>query len=344
MAPGGTETIKEPKEPIVTYDINIPYTKLSDESLLHFKERTEFLDYLPVWEEGIWHEDFPIFEYNDPALRADTSKLHLFQPGVTAQAITPRMGTILSGINLETLSDEARDELAPLFCERKVVVLRDQLRFLKSGPEFQVEFMSYYGKLSMQPVSGHIKDCTHFHIIHRDNNEEEIKRFFETKMTSTLWHHDVSYEKQPPGYIILGILACPASGGDTIVSDTAVAYQRLSPAFQGMLNQIKVVHTSEKMLDHTRATKGNIRSNPIDSIHPLIRVHPVTGERSIFFNRDFAKEIIGLKDLEAECVTKFLIDTMAMGHDYQARVRWEKHSVVMLDGRSTIYKVFEREI
>jgi len=69
--------------------------------------------------------------------------------------------------------------------------------------------MSHYGKLSMQPVSGQVKGFPQFHIIHRDNNEGEINKFFEHKMTATLWHHDVSYERQPPGYIMLGILACP---------------------------------------------------------------------------------------------------------------------------------------
>jgi len=48
------------------------------------------------------------------------------------------MGTILTGVKLETLSKEGRDELALLICERRVVVLREQLDFLKSGPQFQV--------------------------------------------------------------------------------------------------------------------------------------------------------------------------------------------------------------
>jgi len=336
MAPSRIED--DFSEPRTTYDINVPYKSLTEDYERHVKGRTEFPEYLPVWEEGIWFDDFPIFEFHDPALRADKSKPHLFQPGVTAQLITPRMGTILTGVKLETLSAEAKDELALLICERKVVVLREQLGFLKAGPQFQVDFMSYYGKLSMQPVTGAIKGFPHYHVIHRDNNEEDIKKFFESKMTTTIWHHDVSYERQPPGYIMLGILACPDVGGDTIVADTTQAYKRLSPAFQGMIDQVKVVHTSENMIAHAKASKGTVRSNPINSIHPLVRVHPVTGERSIFLNREFPKEMLGLKDLEAEVVTKFLMDTMAMGHDYQARIHWEKHSVVMFDGRSTIRK------
>ena len=49
--------------------------------------------------------------------------------------------------------------------------------------------------------------------------------FFKHKLTSTLWHQDVSYERQPPGYIMLGILACPDVGGDTVFADTTEAYK-----------------------------------------------------------------------------------------------------------------------
>jgi sulfonate dioxygenase len=196
--------------------------------------------------------------------------------------------------------------------------------------------MSYFGKLSHQPVSGAIKGFPQFHVIHRDSNEDEIANFFKHKSSTCLWHHDVSYERQPPGYIMLGILACPDVGGDTVIADTAEAYKRLSPLFQGMINQVKAVHSSDKLIGYARAIKGTVRSNPVDSTHPIVRVHPVTGERAIFFNKEFPKEIIGLKDSEAEVITKFLMDHMAMGHDFQARLHWEKHSVVMFDGRQTL--------
>ena len=328
----------ESAEPKTSYDINVPYKSGSEEYNQRIQRNTEFPEYLPVWEEGIWHDDFPIFDYQDPALRADRKKPHLFTDGVKAQRVTPRMGTILTGVKLEELSKEAKDELALLICERKFVVLREQLDFLRAGPQFQVDFMSYFGKLSNQPVTGAIKGFPQFHIIHRDGNEEEINTFFKHKMTTTIWHHDVSYERQPPGYIMLGILACPDVGGDTIVADTVEAYKRLSPAFQGMLNQVQAVHTSENLIAYAKKTKGLVRSNPIDSTHPVVRVHPVTGDKAIFINAEWPKEYIGLKDLEAEFVAKFLLDQIAKGHDYQARVHWERHSVVMFDGRTTIRK------
>ncbi|PBP18542.1 alpha-ketoglutarate-dependent taurine dioxygenase [Diplocarpon rosae] len=262
---------------------------------------------------------------------------HLFTAGVSGQPVTPRMGTILTGVKLETLSPAAKDELALLICERKFVVMREQLGFLNSGPQFQVDFMSHFGKLSRQPVTGTIPGHPEFHIIHRDGNEKDIARFFQHKMTTTLWHHDVSYERQPPGYVMLGILACPDIGGDTVIADMATAYQRLSPLFQAMVDQLQAVHTSRHLINHAKTNHLLVRSNPVDSLHPVVRVHPVTGEKAIFYNSEFPDEVVGLKDLEAEVVTKLLMDTVKNGHDFQARVHWEKHSVVMFDNRTTLH-------
>ncbi|KAL3423786.1 Alpha-ketoglutarate-dependent sulfonate dioxygenase 4 [Phlyctema vagabunda] len=335
MAPSRTDNDHhEPPAPKTTYDINVPYSKPDDLETL--RGRTEFPEYLAVWEPNLWFDsDFPVFEYHDPALRADKAKPNLFQPGVTIKHITPRMGSVLTGIKLETLSPAAKDELALLISERKIVAIREQSSFLHSGPSFQENFMEYFGKLSTQPVSGAIKGHPNFHIIHRDNNEEEIAKFFKHKSTSTLWHHDVSYERQPPGYVMLGIMACPEVGGDTVFADTAMAYKRLSPTFQAMIDNLKAVHTSRKMIAHVRAARGAIRADPIDSIHPIVRVHPVTGERAIFLNAEFLDEIVGLKENETELILKFLMDHVSKGHDFQCRVQWEKHSVVMFDGRNT---------
>lgn len=337
MTPARTdESLDFLPEPKTSYDINVPYRTQSEEYERRIRGRTEFPEYLPVWEEGVWHDDFPLFDFQDPALRADKKKPNLLTAGVTATPVTPKMGTVLTGVKLETLSQKGKDELALLISERKFVVLREQSDFLHTGPQFQVDFMSYFGKLSRQPVTGTIKGFPQFHVIHRDGNEDEIATFFKHKMTTTIWHHDVSYERQPPGYVMLGILACPDTGGDTVVADMCEAYKRLSPLFQTMIDQVSAVHTSRKLIAHARASKTLVRSNPVDSLHPLVRVHPVTGEKAIFYDMEWPDEVIGLKDQEAEIVTKFLMDFVRNGHDFQARVQWEKHSVVMFDNRTTI--------
>ncbi|KAK4693624.1 sulfonate dioxygenase, partial [Lecanoromycetidae sp. Uapishka_2] len=313
MAPTVQTRKDEHKEETVTYDVNLPY-KPAD-GVAH--KRTDFPEYLPSWDDQTFHEDPAAFEYLDPATRAAADMPNLFSSDIVTTDITPRLGTIVEGINLKGLSDAAKDELALLITKRKVVVLRDQSDFLAAGPKYQQDLMAYFGVPNVQPVTGSVKGYPGFHIIHRDNNQDEIEAHLRHKMTSTLWHQDVSYERQPPGYIMLGILACPDVGGDTVFADTTEAYRM--------------------MIEHVRSVEGIVRRNPVESIHPIVRVHPVTGEKSIWVNAEFVTGIAGFKKTESDLLLKFLVEHVVMGHDFQARVMWEKDSVVLFDGRNTLH-------
>lgn len=204
----------------IPYDINIPYVDVSRES----HARTRYSEYLPTWDK-LWFEPLPPFEYNDPALRVrDTSKPTLLQEGVKLSHIQPNLGTVVEGVQLSNLCDTAKDELALLIAERKVLAFPDQ-DLIDAGPARQAEFMRHFGKPNYQPVSGTVRDHPGFHIIHRDGNKEEIARFLDARSTTTLWHQDVSYEIQPPGYVMLGLLEGPEVGGDTVFAATDMAYK-----------------------------------------------------------------------------------------------------------------------
>jgi sulfonate dioxygenase len=212
------------KEELVSYDINIPYTAVSAEEKAKLESSTNFPDYLPTWDQ-VWYDPLPIFPFKDPALRADPSKPHLGLGQLKVSEITPRMGTIIEGMDLATLTDIAKDELALLVAERKILVFPQQDAFLDLVPGAQEKWMAHFGKLNYQPVSGSLKGHPGFHIIHRDGNKEEFQKFFTQKTTSTLWHQDVSYEHQPPGYVMLTLLQGPEVGGDTVFAATDEAYK-----------------------------------------------------------------------------------------------------------------------
>jgi sulfonate dioxygenase len=202
------------------YDINVPFKKTSHTVL---QSSTPYPDYLPAWEP-VFFPPLPEFSFTDPALRADPEKRSLLVPGVTATPISPKMGTELRGIQLSSLSSQQRDELALLVSERKVVVVRDQ-DFADIGPARQQEFSNHFGKPNYQPVTGSVPGFPGFHIVYRDGNRREIERYFEQRSSASLWHHDVSYERQPPGYVTLCMLQCPESGGDTVVASMTEAYK-----------------------------------------------------------------------------------------------------------------------
>lgn len=212
-------TSHKDQEPI-SYDINIPYVDVTKDNHL----RTRYPEYLPTWDK-MWFDPLPNFDYEDPALRVkDKSKPTLLTPDVKVTEIQPQIGTILEGVQLSELSTAAKDELALLVAERRVVAFPNQ-DLIDAGPAAQSEFMRHFGKPNYQPVSGTVRGFPGFHIIHRDGNREEISRFLEQRTTTTLWHQDVSYEVQPPGYVMLGLLEGPEVGGDTVFAATDLAYK-----------------------------------------------------------------------------------------------------------------------
>lgn len=207
----------------VSYDINVPYTGLTKDT----GTSTEYPEYLPSWEK-VWYEPLQPFEFQDPALRVRTSEQSslpsLLGTNARTKQIQPRVGTVVEGVQLNELDAAGRDQLAYLISQRKVVVFPDQA-IIDDGPAAQQEFMNWFGKPNYQPVSGCVKGHPGFHIIHRDGNKEEIQNFLSNKTTTTLWHQDVSYEIQPPGYVMLGLLQGPEVGGDTVFTDTETAYE-----------------------------------------------------------------------------------------------------------------------
>ncbi|KAJ5743622.1 Alpha-ketoglutarate-dependent sulfonate dioxygenase [Penicillium manginii] len=285
------------------------------------KIKTPYPQYLPTWDP-IWFDPLPPFEYNDPALRACKHKPNLLPPSNPSIKIThiqPNIGTTIEGLQLNTLTDAAKDELALLISERKVLAFPDQ-NLIDDGPDAQESFMRYFGKPNYQPVSGSIRNHPAFHVIHRDGNRDEIARFLEARTTTTLWHQDG-----------------PEVGGDTVFSATDMAYKRLSPTLRSFLDTLKAVHSSAKMIHHTRLTGGLVRKDPVDSVHPLVRVHPVTGEKCLFLNQEFITKIPGLKEPETKWMLDFLMNHIITGHDFQARVRWQPRTIVMFDNRSTTH-------
>jgi taurine dioxygenase len=69
-------------------------------------------------------------------------------------------------------------------------------------------------------------------------------------------------------------------------------------------------------------------------VHPVVRIHPVSGRKILFVNPQFT---IAIKDMD-ERESRSLLDTLfyqALIPEYQYRLHWEPHTIAMWDNRST---------
>lgn len=96
-------------------------------------------------------------------------------------------------------------------------------------------------------------------------------------------------------------------------------YQRKAAEIRGQLLKIKDVSTHE---------------------HPLVRTHPVTGEKSLYFSRGFIQKIKGLKSEESDAILSFLEDHVTNNPELQVRASHrgtESGTVIAWDNRFLLH-------
>ncbi len=255
----------------------------------------------------------------------------------------------MTGVQLSTLSSAGKDQLARFVAERKVVAFRDQ-DFADLPISEALDYGRYFGRLHIHPTSGAPEGYPEVHLVHRGAGDKTAESFFETRTSSVAWHSDVSYELQPPGTTFLYILDKPETGGDTLFVNQVEAYSRLSEGFKERLHGLRATHSGIEQVAASKAKDGAVRREPVISEHPIVRTHPVTGEKALYVNPQFTRSIVGYKQEESEALLvrisphetaiadptqKFLYDHVALGADFQARVKWAGKTVVVWDNRVT---------
>lgn len=153
------------------------------------------------------------------------------------------------------------------------------------------------------------------------------------------WHTDLTPLVNPPAGAILRAETVPEFGGDTSWTNLADAYESMSDAIRDMADHLTAEHRFP-------ATDGRrnpadrygeiVRARPHSAIHPVVRVHPETGERALFVNPMFTSRIVELSEVESRRVLNMLFERIAMPA-FTVRFRWEPGSVAFWDNRATAH-------
>jgi alpha-ketoglutarate-dependent taurine dioxygenase len=208
----------------------------------------------------------------------------------------------------------------------KVVFFRDQ----DLDHQKQIDFARNFGELT----AGHV-------VFGGDDQYPEIysvAKFRNANKNPTTpilrpwsgWHTDITAAINPPAASILRGDIVPPYGGDTQWTNLAAAYNALSPALQRFLEGLKGRHSFAAKYDEF------VSSNRLVSNHPLIRVHPETGERVLYISPAFLKSIVGLAPQENLKIQEMLWEH-AVRPEFTVRFKWEPGSVAFWDNRSTAH-------
>lgn len=156
------------------------------------------------------------------------------------------------------------------------------------------------------------------------------------------WHTDVTFVDAYPKASILRAVVVPDSGGDTVWANTAAAYEHLPEDLRNLADQLWAVHSNE--YDYA-AQRENISDEAVqhhkkvftstvyETEHPVVHVHPETGERSLILGH-FAKKIVGFSTADSQAIIH-LLQSHVTRLENTVRWRWSVGDVVIWDNRAT---------
>jgi sulfonate dioxygenase len=92
--------------------------------------------------------------------------------------------------------------------------------------------------------------------------------------------------------------------------------------------------------DDSIAVGRVVRRDHITTAHPLIRIHPVTGWKSLFFNPGFVTKIVGIPKMESDAIISYLNELVVTTQEMDVRFRWQKDDVAFWDNRIVVIRAF----
>jgi alpha-ketoglutarate-dependent taurine dioxygenase len=156
-----------------------------------------------------------------------------------------------------------------------------------------------------------------------------------------VWHSDLTFQPCPPMGALLHAMVVPPVGGDTIWSDMAATYEAMSPTLRAFLDGLTASHSPAKAGGYfaQRDTGGDKASRTAaaePTHHPVVRVHPETGRRSLFVNPLFTDKVDGLRRNESDALLG-VIQQAAIQPERLVRWHWREGDVAFWDNRCTMH-------
>ena len=164
---------------------------------------------------------------------------------------------------------------------------------------------------------------------------------------ANIWHTDQTYVRSPPDMTMLRAVVSCKAGGDTLWANTAVAYMELPDPLKILADNLWGIHSSTfdyaQVFGQDRDDKGKdekwlqtVRPTVVEAEHPVVRVHPDTGERTLLVG-SYLQRFVGLNGADSRHLMSILQDHITQPEN-TVRWRWQAGDVVIWDNRATQHR------
>jgi alpha-ketoglutarate-dependent taurine dioxygenase len=240
-----------------------------------------------------------------------------------------RIGAEIRGVTLgPDLDPSIIDAINATLLEHKVVFFRGQSHLDDAAQE---GFAARFGDTVAHPTVPSLASGSRL---------LELDSKHGTRANS--WHTDVTFVEAYPKISILRGVVIPPAGGDTVWANTVAAYAHLPQPLRQLADSLWAVHSnvydyaasrSTPATEAERAYREQFTSTLYETEHPVVRVHPETGERSLVLGH-FVQRFVGLSQRDSDRLLELFHDHVTRLEN-TVRWRWTQGDVAIWDNRAT---------
>lgn len=247
---------------------------------------------------------------------------------IQVEPLAAALGAEVSGVDLAApLSDEQVAAIRAAWLQHLVLLFRGQ----RLTHEQHVAFSRRFGALDDHGDIWRFRHPTVHEILPVDNPVMNGRR----QPVGRQWHSDLATTQRPALGSILRSEVIPPVGGDTMFCNMYRALETLSPTLQRVLEGLHGVH-DVFVARHNRgrdpAEMADERRKRPPIAHPMVRVHPETGRKSLYVGEMTTASIHGMTVDESAPLLQYLF-AHATRPELTFRHRWRPHDVLMWDNR-----------
>lgn len=251
-------------------------------------------------------------------------------PAEDIRPVSPRLGVEIRNIKLSgELPDALVSQINGLLLRHKVLFFRNQGHLDDAAQE---SFAKRLGELAPHPTAKVVTGSAA--ILELDSSRGGGR--------ADQWHTDVTFVEAYPKASVLRGVVIPPVGGDTIWANAVTAYDNLPEPLKLLADNLRAVHSNafDYAAARPRATEADQKyyrevfaANVFETEHPVVRVHPETGEKSLLLG-SFVQKISGLSREHSQKIFEIL-QSYVTEPENVVRWRWQKDDVIIWDNRAT---------
>lgn len=244
-------------------------------------------------------------------------------------------GAVVTDVKIASLSEEEFAELHAAFLKYGFLLFPDQ----HLTEEENIAFGERFGKLEFGalPIANQEKkeDGTYGEIY-----ELETQRM-RTNVGNEMWHTDSTYWPLSSKCAMLSAVAVTEEGGETQLADTRDAYAAMDQETKDRIESLAAFHSTQysqanDVGDFPAQKEGTIYHGEA-YLRPLVKTHPETGVKSLFFGRH-AFGIPGLQREESRSLLKELLEFAVSDERRVYTHKWKVGDTLIWDNRALLHR------